>query len=109
MSTLRHHDDYTYTHSVNVSILAICLGHYIGLDKNALETLGICGLFHDLGKVDIPLKILNKRESVYACIIEGKRYDIGNKMDYLRTIVEFGLKRKEFKEPFIDFLKDIIK
>ncbi len=55
------------------------------------------------------LKILNKRESVYACIIEGKRYDIGNKMDYLRTIVEFGLKRKEFKEPFIDFLKDIIK
>jgi HD-GYP domain-containing protein (c-di-GMP phosphodiesterase class II) len=61
MSTLRHHDDYTYTHSVNVSILAICLGHYIGLDKNALETLGICGLFHDLGKVDIPLKILNKQ------------------------------------------------
>jgi len=61
LSTLRDHDDYTYTHSVNVSILAICLGQHIGLTKNTLETLGICGLFHDLGKVDIPLKILNKQ------------------------------------------------
>jgi HD-GYP domain-containing protein (c-di-GMP phosphodiesterase class II) len=61
LSTLRDHDDYTYTHSVNVSILAICLGQHIGLTKNALETLGICGLFHDLGKVDVPLKILNKQ------------------------------------------------
>jgi len=61
LSTLRDHDDYTYTHSVNVSILAICLGQHIGLTKNALETLGMCGLFHDLGKVDVPLKILNKK------------------------------------------------
>ena len=61
LSTLRDHDDYTYTHSVNVSILAICLGQHIGLTKNTLETLGICGLFHDLGKVDVPLKILNKQ------------------------------------------------
>ena len=61
LSTLRDHDDYTYTHSVNVSILAICLGQHIGLTKTTLETLGICGLFHDLGKVDVPLKILNKQ------------------------------------------------
>ena len=60
LSTLRSFDDYTYTHSVNVAVLAMCLGVHIGLSKNALETLGICGLFHDLGKVDIPLKILNK-------------------------------------------------
>ncbi|MHC4962684.1 MAG: HD-GYP domain-containing protein [Planctomycetota bacterium] len=61
LSTLRDHDDYTYTHSVNVSILAICLGQHIGLTKSTLETLGICGLFHDLGKVDVPLEILNKQ------------------------------------------------
>ena len=61
LSTLRDYDDYTYTHSVNVSILAVCLGQHIGLSKISLETLGICGLFHDLGKVDVPLKILNKQ------------------------------------------------
>lgn len=54
------------------------------------------------------LKILNVREPVYACIIEGKRYDIGNKMDYLKTIVEFGLKRKEFREPFRAFLSGVL-
>lgn len=50
-----------------------------------------------------------KREAVMASIIEGVRYDIGNKLDYLKTIVEYGLKRKEFCEPFYDFLKSKIK
>jgi UTP--glucose-1-phosphate uridylyltransferase len=32
--------------------------------------------------------------------IEGKRYDIGNKLDFLKTNVEFALRRKEFAKPF---------
>jgi UTP--glucose-1-phosphate uridylyltransferase len=55
------------------------------------------------------LQILNKREAIYACIIEGKRYDIGNKLDYLKTIVDFGLKRKEFSKEFKEYLKERIK
>jgi UTP--glucose-1-phosphate uridylyltransferase len=50
-----------------------------------------------------------KREPVMASIIEGVRYDIGNKLDYLKTIVDYGLKRKEFREHFADFLKSKIK
>ncbi len=60
LSTIRMHDDYTYTHSVNVGILAMCLGLEIGIPRRVVEDIGICGLFHDLGKVDIPLSILNK-------------------------------------------------
>jgi HD-GYP domain-containing protein (c-di-GMP phosphodiesterase class II) len=60
LSTIRDYDDYTYTHSVNVSILAMSMGLAIGLSRESLEMLGICGLFHDLGKVDIPIDILNK-------------------------------------------------
>mgnify|MGYP006286947057 CR=1 FL=1 len=60
LSTIRDYDDYTYTHSVNVAVNAICLGHEIGLSRNSLVRLGICGLFHDLGKVDIPIEIINK-------------------------------------------------
>ncbi len=48
------------------------------------------------------------RESVYSYTIEGKRYDIGNKLDYLKTQVEFGLKRREFHGPFLVFLKEVI-
>lgn len=55
------------------------------------------------------MRILLKKEDIYAYKIEGKRYDIGNKMDYLKTIVEFGLRRKEFSKEFSSFLKDIIK
>ena len=60
LSTIRDYDDYTYTHSVNVAVNSICLGHEIGLSRNSLVRLGICGLFHDLGKVDIPIDIINK-------------------------------------------------
>ncbi len=60
MSTIRDYDDYTYCHSVNVSILSMCLGLHVGLSRDSVEILGICGLFHDLGKVDIPLEIIKK-------------------------------------------------
>ncbi len=55
------------------------------------------------------MKTLLKRENIYSYTIEGKRYDIGNKMDYLTTFVEFGLKRKEFAAPFLAFLTDLVK
>ncbi len=55
------------------------------------------------------LMLLTRREDIMAAIIEGKRYDIGNKMDYLKTSVEYGLKRKEFSKDFYEFLKEIIK
>ncbi|TVR69520.1 MAG: UTP--glucose-1-phosphate uridylyltransferase [Marinilabiliales bacterium] len=55
------------------------------------------------------LQILLKEEGIIATLIEGKRYDIGNKMDFLRTTVEFALKRKEFAAEFEEFLRETIK
>ena len=60
LTTLKAYDDYTYSHSVNVALLATCLGRHIELSDISLEHLTICGLFHDLGKVDVPKKILLK-------------------------------------------------
>jgi len=54
------------------------------------------------------MRIMLKRESIYCNIIEGKRYDIGNKLDYLKTTVEFALKRKEFAGEFAQFLKEMV-
>ncbi len=54
------------------------------------------------------LQLLLQRESVYAYIFEGKRYDVGNKLDYLKTTVEMALKREEFAGQFLDFLKSIV-
>lgn len=60
MTAIKDYDDYTYHHSVNVSILSIALGQRLGLSKNALLELGIVALFHDMGKTEIPPDVLNK-------------------------------------------------
>jgi HD-GYP domain-containing protein (c-di-GMP phosphodiesterase class II) len=57
---LRHFDDYTYTHSLNVSVLAISAGKTLGLSQQELKILGLGTMFHDLGKLRIPDNILNK-------------------------------------------------
>ncbi len=52
--------------------------------------------------------LLLKRQNFYAHLIEGRRHDIGNKLDFLKTTVEFALKRKEFAVPFRKFLEEIL-
>jgi HD-GYP domain-containing protein (c-di-GMP phosphodiesterase class II) len=61
LATIRDYDDYTYTHSVNVAMLAVCLGRHIGLPRVYLEHLMVSGLFHDLGKVGVSKDILLKK------------------------------------------------
>jgi HD-GYP domain-containing protein (c-di-GMP phosphodiesterase class II) len=60
LTTIRCHDEYTYNHSVNVCILSLALGQRLGLSKAKLCELGMAALFHDIGKSEIPLAILNK-------------------------------------------------
>ena len=55
------------------------------------------------------LRILLERESIYSYRYEGKRYDIGNKIDYIKTIIEFGLNHKEYKNELVKFIKSKIK
>ena len=52
------------------------------------------------------LRQLITSEGVVAMKIEGTRYDIGSKLDYLKTTVDFALKRKEFAEPFAAYLRE---
>ncbi|MGB5942064.1 MAG: UTP--glucose-1-phosphate uridylyltransferase GalU [Leeuwenhoekiella sp.] len=54
------------------------------------------------------LRHLLKTEKLYAHTIEGQRYDIGNKLDFLKTTVDFALRRKEFAEPFAEYLREKI-
>ena len=60
MIAIKDFDEYTFHHSVNVSILSTALGHGLGFSKTSLIDLGIVALFHDIGKMDVPGVILNK-------------------------------------------------
>ena len=55
------------------------------------------------------MTLLMQHESLYAYVAQGKRYDVGDKMDYLKTIVHYAIKREEFAGEFKLFLKDIVK
>ena len=57
---LKEFDEYTTTHSLNVSVLTMALAESLGLAQQDVRTFGIAGLLHDLGKVSIPEEILNK-------------------------------------------------
>ena len=54
------------------------------------------------------LRLLLKHENIIAITFEGKRYDIGNKLDFLKTTVEFALRRPEFSAKFEEFLRKTI-
>ncbi len=60
MTAIKDYDEYTYHHSVNVSILSIAIGQRIGLSRKALTEIGLVALFHDIGKMEVPQEILNK-------------------------------------------------
>ena len=57
---LREFDEYTTTHSLNVSVLTMALAERLGLGARDVRTFGVAGLLHDLGKVRVPIEILNK-------------------------------------------------
>lgn len=54
-------------------------------------------------------EMLAEENKLVACDFEGKHYDTGNKLAYLKTIVEFGLFDKEYGEDFRKYLTDLIK
>jgi putative nucleotidyltransferase with HDIG domain len=60
LSMLKSYDNYTFTHSVNVSVIAMAVGRACGLSEEQLRTLGFGGLLHDIGKLKIDLAIINK-------------------------------------------------
>lgn len=57
---LKEYDQYTTTHSLNVSVLTMALSEYLGLTPREVRAYGVAGLLHDLGKVRVPIEILNK-------------------------------------------------
>lgn len=60
ITQVRSIDEYTYYHSVNVSMLSMIIGKWLRLDEYHIKNLAQAGLLHDIGKTKIPLELLNK-------------------------------------------------
>ncbi|MGR8931149.1 MAG: HD-GYP domain-containing protein [Gammaproteobacteria bacterium] len=60
LTQLKNEDEYTAQHSMNVCVMSILLGRELKFSVKQLNDLGICGLLHDVGKMKVPLEVLNK-------------------------------------------------
>ena len=57
---LKQADDYTYLHSVAVCAMMVALARQLGLDEDEVRQCGMAGLLHDVGKMAVPVAVLNK-------------------------------------------------
>jgi HD-GYP domain-containing protein (c-di-GMP phosphodiesterase class II) len=61
MTNIKNYDDYTFNHSVNVTILALNMGRHLKFSRPQLSDLGLSAMFHDLGKTMLPRDLVNKQ------------------------------------------------
>jgi putative nucleotidyltransferase with HDIG domain len=64
LARLKNRDDYTYMHSVAVCALMVGLARQLGLSDAQTREAGLAGLLHDVGKMMMPLEVLNKPGSL---------------------------------------------
>jgi len=60
LAPLKSHDEYTFVHSVNVSLLVLAQARSFGIQGQVLHALGLAALCHDVGKLSVPLDVLNR-------------------------------------------------
>ena len=65
------------------------------------------GKNNEIQLTDAMQKLLDSG-SMYGCKAAGKRYDIGSKNGFLKSTVEFALRREEFREEFLAFLRETV-
>lgn len=82
LSRLKSFDEYTFFHSVNVAILALAMGLHHEMSRDALSKLGLGALLHDIGKMRVPVDLLNaprrleesEREILKQHVMRGAEY-----------------------------------
>ncbi len=64
MMSMISYDYYTYTHSVNVSVLGLLFAKYLGFGGDEMQVFGAGLLLHDVGKTQVDQAIINKKEKL---------------------------------------------
>lgn len=57
---VKAYDNYTYIHCVDTSIMAVYLGTCLKLNQLEIKELGLSAILHDIGKIKVPNRIINK-------------------------------------------------
>ncbi len=80
-----------------------------GAIEEAMKRLEKEGSKRELVYIDALNILLERKMKCLALEIKGKFYDCGNKLEYLKAVVEFGLKHDDLSREFAEYLKNIVK
>ena len=64
LAPLHSMDTYTFTHSINVCILNLAQAMSLGIEGQALHDIGIAAMLHDIGKLFLPVELINKQDAL---------------------------------------------
>ncbi len=85
LTHLKKKHEYTALHSLRVCILALTLGRHLGYEPEKLQILGIGALLHDIGKLRVPIEILDKPESLTQAEFEIMKQHVPNGLKILEN------------------------
>lgn len=66
-----------------------------------------CGIQGEIQLTD-GIKELNQTQNVFAYNFKGTRYDVGEKLGFIQTNIEFALKNSELREPILAYLSQLL-
>jgi len=90
ISKLRSQDDYTFSHCVNVSMLTVMFVRHLGHSDDTVFDAGMGGFFHDLGKAQMPAKLLTASRRLTSAEFATMRSHPKLGHDYLTTVPELS-------------------
>jgi HD-GYP domain-containing protein (c-di-GMP phosphodiesterase class II) len=84
LGKIKNSDEYTFTHSVSVCALMLAFGRYLGYDAKLLREVGIGAMLHDIGKVKVPMALLNKE----GALSDDEIRQVREHVTYSRVMLE---------------------
>ena len=60
INNLKSYDEYTYHHSLSVAVVSVAIGQTLGFSNTELRNLCRCAILHDIGKIFVPIDLINK-------------------------------------------------
>ena len=85
LTHLKKKHEYTALHSLRVCVLALALGRHLGYGPEKLNILGIGALLHDIGKLHVPIEILDKPEALTREEFEIMKLHVPNGLKILEN------------------------
>ncbi len=90
MIKLRDRDDYSYGHSVRMSVLSAVLGRHLGLSEHQLDRVALGSLLCEVGKAKVPRRLLDKKSPLAAEEMARVRSHVTEGVEILDRCVGIG-------------------